>query len=85
MQTQILPRDIWAIIVTSLWTGGPENCDSIPSMGNKFLFSIQAPEVTQFHSSSYPVDTGGFFFPGIKLPEREGDHSPSSSAVVQIT
>jgi hypothetical protein len=37
------------------------------------------------HPASYPMDTGGALFLGIKRPERETDHSPSASVEIRNT
>jgi len=39
--------------------------------------------ITVVHPASYPEDTGGSF-PGLKQPECESDHSPSSTFDVKV-
>jgi hypothetical protein len=47
-------------------------------------FSLLDSVQTDFgaHPSSYPMGTGGFF-PGVKRPGCEADHSPPSSAEIK--
>jgi hypothetical protein len=57
------------------WTAG----DRFPAEGIGFFFF--AP-VVQTHSASYSVGTGAYF-PGVKRPGREADHSLPSTAEVK--
>jgi hypothetical protein len=36
----------------------------------------------EVHPASYPMGTGGFF-PGVKRPGREADHSPPATAEIK--
>jgi hypothetical protein len=48
---------------------------------SSFIFTSHRPSLGS-HPAYYPMGTGGFF-PGIKRPGREADHSPPASAEVK--
>jgi hypothetical protein len=60
---------------------GLDDPDLIPA--NAIIFSSpQRPNRSEAHPASYSVSIWGYF-PGVKQPEREADHSSLSSAYVK--
>jgi len=54
----------------------------IPAVARDFIFSTIVQTGYSAHTAVYSRGTG--FFPGIKWPGREADHSPSSSAEMNV-
>jgi hypothetical protein len=53
-----------------------------PAGAGNFSLHHRVQIGSRAHPASYPVGTRGFF-PGVKRPGREADHSPPSSAEVK--
>jgi hypothetical protein len=67
-----------------LGAGWPGGRSSSPGKGKTFLTPHVVQTGSGAHSASYPMGTGGFY-PGIKQPGSEADHSPPTSAEVKNT
>jgi hypothetical protein len=50
---------------------------SSPGRVKNFLYVVKTGSGA--HPTFYPMGTGGALFPGVKLPGREGGHSPPTS------
>jgi hypothetical protein len=57
-----------------------EGGGSIPGTGKRFLHSVHT--VSGVHPATSPTGTGAIYI-WVKRPDRDADHSPSSSAAVK--
>jgi hypothetical protein len=73
-------RDSAVGIVATDWT--TESLGFESRYGQKFSLLHVVQTGSGVHPTSYTMGTGGSF-PGVKLPEREADHSPPTSAGVK--
>jgi hypothetical protein len=55
-----------------------------PARAGNFSLYHRVQNTSGAHSASYPMGTGGAISLGVKRPGREADHSPPSSAEVEL-
>jgi hypothetical protein len=65
------------------WT--TEGSDFETRQGQEFSLLYVVQTGSGVHPTSYPMDTGGYLYSGIKRPGREADHSPPTSAEIKKT